>query len=415
MNDKLISVDHLSKKFCKSLRRSLWYGVQDIAAEFALWRKYPQRPLRLGEFWALEDVSFALEKGEALGVIGPNGAGKSTLLRVLNGLMKPDAGRIEVNGRLGALIELGAGFNPILTGRENIYINGAILSLSREQIDGLMDEIIDFAGVRDFIDAPVKNYSTGMRMRLGYAVAAYLQPDLLLVDEVLAVGDMEFRRKCIQHMLNYLQEGGSMILVTHDMHLMQSVCTRSVLLDHGKVVFKGSAVQGVSRYFELQGDELSKNGAGSHGTQAESDQPLIITELKIEALDGVELETGKDAVITLYYYATKEFERTFWAFGIWTADQAVCVTGGVGGLDDGIFRIEKGDGELTCTLPKLPLAAGSYLLRAGIADVDTRAPIARYGYENSPIFFTLRPRVNEIENLHLETGALVEIDIEWSR
>ena len=413
MNDKLIRVDHLSKKFCKSLRRSLWYGVQDIAAEFALWRKYPQRPLRSGEFWALEDVSFALEKGEALGVIGPNGAGKSTLLRVLNGLMKPDAGRIEVNGRLGALIELGAGFNPILTGRENIYINGAILSLSREQIDGLMDEIIDFAGVRDFIDAPVKNYSTGMRMRLGYAVAAYLQPDLLLVDEVLAVGDMEFRRKCIQHMLKYLQEGGSMILVTHDMHLMQSVCTRSVLLDHGKVVFKGSAVQGVSRYFELQGDELSKNGAGSHDSQAETDQPLIITELRIEALDGTELETGKDTVITLHYRATEVFEKVFWAFAIWTGDQAVCVTGGLDGLDADTYSIAKGEGELICTLPKLPLAAGSYLLRAGIADVQTRAPIARYGYENAPVFFTLRPRVNEAENLHLATGALVEIDIEW--
>ncbi len=177
----------MSKKFCRSLKRSLWYGAADMAREVAGAGTRHDR-LRKDEFWAVDDVSFELRRGECLGLVGRNGAGKTTLLKVLNGLIKPDSGSIALQGKVGALIALGAGFNPILTGRENIYINGSILGLTKREIHDKMEEIIDFAEIRDFVDSPVQCYSSGMNVRLGFAVAASMNPDILVVDEVLAVG-----------------------------------------------------------------------------------------------------------------------------------------------------------------------------------------------------------------------------------
>jgi len=188
MSEILISVDNVSKKFCRSLKKSLWYGVKDIGAEL-FGRSATHEHLRESEFWANREISFELRRGECLGLIGRNGAGKTTLLRMLNGLIKPDNGRIEMRGRVGALIALGAGFNPILSGRENIYVNASVLGLNRHEIDMKMDEIIEFAEIGEFIDMPVQNYSSGMAVRLGFAVATALEPDILILDEVLAVGD----------------------------------------------------------------------------------------------------------------------------------------------------------------------------------------------------------------------------------
>src|SRR5918911_1277845 len=181
----LVEARNVSKKFADDLKRSLWYGVQAIAGEMAFWHTNGRAQLRPGEFWALDQVSFELRRGEALGIIGPNGVGKSTLLRLLNGLIKPDAGRITIRGRVGALIELGAGFSPVLSGRENIYASAAILGLSRRQTHQLVDQIIDFSDIGAFIEMPVQHYSSGMHLRLAYAVAAHLNPEVLLVDEVL--------------------------------------------------------------------------------------------------------------------------------------------------------------------------------------------------------------------------------------
>jgi lipopolysaccharide transport system ATP-binding protein len=192
-SDIALVADGLSKKFCRSLKKSLWYGVSDLAAEFR-GGKRDRRLLRPDEFWVVSNVSFDLRKGETLALIGPNGAGKSSLLRLLNGLIKPDLGSVAYRGKMQALIALGAGFNPILSGRENIYINAAVLGMPKAEVTRRFDEIIDFSGVEEFIDSPVKNYSSGMQVRLGFAVAAHLDPDILLVDEVLAVGDEGFRQ-----------------------------------------------------------------------------------------------------------------------------------------------------------------------------------------------------------------------------
>lgn len=247
MSDTLVKVENVSKKFCRSLKKSLWYGMQDLGNELLGRRHGGNGELRLDEFWAVKDVSFELKRGECLGLIGRNGAGKTTLLRMLNGLIKPDAGWIEMRGRVGALIALGAGFNPILTGRENIYVNASVLGLSKQEIDAKFEEIVEFAELGEFIDAPVQSYSSGMQVRLGFAVATALKPDILLLDEVLAVGDTAFRAKCFERIGNILSNI-SVIFVSHDQNQIMRICDNVILLKNGIVKYEGATQEGLSVY-----------------------------------------------------------------------------------------------------------------------------------------------------------------------
>lgn len=247
MNDEtLVKVENVSKKFCRTLKRSLWYGVQDVAGDL-FGRQGERAQLRPGEFWSVKDVSFELKRGECLGLIGPNGAGKSTLLKMLNGLIKPDQGRITMHGRVGALIELGAGFNPVLSGRENIYVNGSVLGFTKKEIDRKLDEIIDFAEIGEFIDTPVQNYSSGMRVRLGFAVAAQMEPEVLLIDEVLAVGDIGFRSKCYSRLAD-LVEKCAIIFVSHQMYFVNRLSSSALLMNRGKKAFHGDSSQAIAEY-----------------------------------------------------------------------------------------------------------------------------------------------------------------------
>ena len=262
-DDVLVRVENVSKKFCRDLKRSLWYGMKDLGSEL-LGRSHGGNDgeLRKDEFWAVKDVSFELKRGECLGLIGRNGAGKTTLLRMLNGLIKPDSGRIEMRGQVGALIALGAGFNPILTGRENIFVNGSVLGLTKSELDMKIDEIIDFSEIRDSIDAPVQSYSSGMQVRLGFAVVAVLiQPDILLLDEVIAVGDAAFRAKCYQ-LISKMVDNSAVILVSHSMEQVGQVCDSSMVLNNGSLLFLGDVEQGIENYNclnEAQGLECNVN------------------------------------------------------------------------------------------------------------------------------------------------------------
>ncbi|MFN3917680.1 MAG: ABC transporter ATP-binding protein [Flavobacteriales bacterium] len=248
-NKILVEARGVSKKFSRNLKRSLIYGLQDVAKNF-LSIKSENNRLRKTEFWAVKDINFQLRRGECLGLIGHNGAGKSTLLKMLNGLIKPDEGEIVMRGRIGALIELGAGFNPVLTGRENIYINGQILGLTKKEIDNKLEAIIDFAEIREAIDSPVRNYSSGMKVRLGFAVAAQLDPDVLIIDEVLAVGDLGFVLKCFKQ-IDTILPNTAVIFVSHNMPMVNRMCNHIILMDKGASQYQGNDVsEGIGLYYQ---------------------------------------------------------------------------------------------------------------------------------------------------------------------
>lgn len=256
MSEVLVQAENISKKFCRSLKRSLFYGLKDMVGE-VVGRDGNHSRLRCDEFWAVKNVSFQLHRGECMGLIGRNGAGKTTLLRMLNGLIKPDAGKITMKGRVGALIALGAGFNPILTGRENIYVNGSILGLNRSEIDAKVDEIVEFAELHEFIDSPVRNYSSGMNVRLGFSIASSLSPDVLILDEVLAVGDFVFRMKCYER-VNQLIRSAAVIFVSHQPDHIRRMCTTSLYLKRGELAFAGSVAEALARYDEDAADATAK-------------------------------------------------------------------------------------------------------------------------------------------------------------
>ena len=293
-NEVLVKVEGVSKKFCRDLKKSLWYGLKDVASELLPFENTKSNDeLRPGEFWANRDISFELRRGECLGLIGHNGAGKTTLLKMLNGLIKPDTGHIEMRGRVGAMIALGAGFNPILTGRENIYVAGSLRGMNKQEIAAKIDEIIDFAEVADFIDMPVQGYSSGMQVRLGFAVASTLSPDVLLIDEVLAVGDMDFRMKCLGRIYELLDADTAVVLVSHSMVDIQRICTRTIVMDHGKIAFAGDVSAGIARYEAL--------GILNRNKQASAVAPpgrVTLSEFSLDAGDGsspdktIQVQTG---------------------------------------------------------------------------------------------------------------------------
>ncbi len=251
MSETLIKVENVSKKFCRSLKKSLWYGMKDLGSELIGGSHGRNDDLRPDEFWAVSDISFELKRGECLGLIGRNGAGKTTLLRMLNGLIKPDKGRIEMRGRVGALIALGAGFNPILTGRENIYVNASVLGLKKKEIDAKFDGIVEFAELEEFIDAPVQSYSSGMTVRLGFAVAANLTPDILLVDEVLAVGDEGFQQRCLNKIGELKENGVGIILVSHNMHKISTYSSSVILIKDSRQNIYENISEGIRAYRNL--------------------------------------------------------------------------------------------------------------------------------------------------------------------
>lgn len=245
--DIAVRVDHVSKKYCKSVKRSMVYAASDITRNL-MGRGTRPGKLRPQEFWAVDDVSFELKQGESIGLVGPNGSGKTTTLQMINGIFWPDKGEITVRGRVGALIAVGAGFHPMLTGRENIYVNAAILGMTKSEVDRKFDSIIDFADIGDFLDTPVKHYSSGMFVRLGFAVAAYCNPDILLVDEVLAVGDARFQRKCLNHLMELKKNGVSFILVSHNMQSVEGVADKGIAFNKGQAIYQGEVGEAIAKY-----------------------------------------------------------------------------------------------------------------------------------------------------------------------
>lgn len=262
---KPVIFDRVGKKFCRNLKRSLYYGFLDVC-RVLMGRNCDTREIRPGEFWALSDVSFKMERGTSLGVIGANGSGKSTLLRLISGIYSPDMGKVVVNGKVGSLVTLGAGFHPHFTGSENIFFNGTLLGLTRNELRARYDDIVQFAGLEDFIDTPVSTYSTGMRMRLGFAIAIHTEPNILLIDEILGVGDVNFIKRCYDKIeCMVVQRGITAVVVSHNIAMVQKLCRETLVLDKGVVLFHGDTREAISRYYESSAADEPKPTADHSG------------------------------------------------------------------------------------------------------------------------------------------------------
>src|SRR5688572_19983600 len=352
----VVEVEQVSKKFCRRLRYSLWYGLTDLAAELTARNGKDDLQLRQAEFLAVDDVSLELRRGECIGLIGHNGAGKSTLLKMLNGLVRPDKGKITMRGRVGALIELGAGFSPILTGRENVYINGAVLGFSKSEIDAKFDEIVDFAELDDAIDAPVQTYSSGMYVRLGFAVAAQLNPDIFLIDELLAVGDTGFRMKCFQHLLDMKDAGKSIVVVSHNMIDINRVCDRVVVLEGGRKIYDGAVSSGIATYESLSSKRVH--------TVRQLDPNAAAWIDKVELFDnsGNRREgysTGEDLLAEMTLSAKRPVANARIIVHVMTP--SLGTLGSFASPHKGFtFDIEPPGAVLRFRMPKLPLLIGSY-------------------------------------------------------
>ena len=264
MSSVALEFDGVWKKFRKGEKHD---SLRDLVPALvkALLSGNHRDALKTREFWALRDVSFQIKRGEAVGIIGSNGSGKSTTLKLLSGILKSTRGEVKVNGKLSALIEVAAGFHPDLTGRENIYLNGTILGMRKPEIDRKFDEIVDFSGLEDFIDTPVKRYSSGMYARLGFSVAAHVDPDILLVDEVLSVGDMSFQQRCMEKMQEKIRSDVAVIFVSHNLSAVANLCDRAILLSKGDVVVDGPCEKAIEAYVKAMGSWDSKSESGDRG------------------------------------------------------------------------------------------------------------------------------------------------------
>jgi ABC-type polysaccharide/polyol phosphate transport system ATPase subunit len=363
--------------------------VDDISKRFRLYTDRPSnlkqamtrfRRVQYEEFWALRNVSLQVEPGESFGLIGHNGSGKSTLLRLMARIHRPTSGRVRTSGRVSALLELGAGFHPELSGRENIYLNGAILGLKKRELDSIFDEIVEFAGLQSFIDSPVKVYSSGMWVRLGFAVAVHVRPDILMIDEIIAVGDEEFQRRCFDHLYKLRRdEGVTIVLVSHMLSIMQTMCDQVAWLDHGELLGIGTANDMVRAYLgkvddaeeqrlsDQDGHEVTEaEGAPRHGSRE-----IEITGFEVLGADGAPVvmpESGDATIFRVHYDAHEPVDDPKFAIEFQT-EQGVIVSGRTS-TDDGIVtgRVS-GPGHVDCIVDALPFNQGVLLVTVGITDV----------------------------------------------
>lgn len=351
----VVSVRHVSKKFCRNLRRSMAYGILELSKNL-LGIKPDSSILRKDEFWALNDVNFELRKGETLGVIGVNGSGKTTLLRLLTGIFPPDKGEIMIKGRVGALIAVGAGFHPHMTGEENIYLNGIILGMSRREVQEKFHNIVELAEIGDFLDAPVSTYSSGMRVRLGFSIAVHLEPDILLIDEVLAVGDITFRKKATEKILE-LKEKTSTIFVSHNMRQIYRICDRALLLNHGKIERIGMVDEVVTHYIN---ENIRRTKANHNVKILNSINTLHNADVKFFNTNHEETRSfnfGEKVIVKICVSLAEQINDILCGIPIASVDGNIIT---VITAEDFPFNLYKGKNILESTIDAIQLVPGAY-------------------------------------------------------
>src|SRR4051812_14729568 len=359
-----LSFEHVSKRYLVKqerpgdVKRSLLGRLRALRGKSA-------------DFWAVRDVSFAVERGEVLGIIGHNGAGKSTILKLLSNITSPTEGRIRINGRLSALIEVGSGFHPELTGRENIFLNGAILGMRRGEIATKLDSIADFAGIRPFLDVPVKRFSSGMYVRLGFSIAAHLDPDILLLDEVLAVGDAAFQEKCLRRIGELREAGKTIVFISHDLAAVERICSRVILMRQGQIVMSGAPGEVIAEYQRLP-------AIAQHNVQETliADDSAEIESLQLCDLDGrltPLVQTGSPLGLRISYSVRRPLPDVVFEVLFTNADQEVVAqwTTEVSGQPIALYP---GEGVVEFQCPELGLLPGMYY--ASIALRERGAPDA---------------------------------------
>lgn len=417
-DDVAIKVEHVSKKYCKSLRRSMLYGVKDIGRNMLGMSSHSEN-LRKDEFWALDDVSFEVKKGETLGIIGPNGSGKTTSLKLLNGIFWPDKGKTSIKGRVGALIEVGAGFHPLLTGRENVYLNGAILGMTKREMDERFDSIVEFADIGDFVDNPVKYYSSGMFVRLGFAIAVHCEPDVLLVDEVLAVGDTSFRHKCYQRMNEIKRRNDvTTVIISHDLFTIEKFCDKGIFLNNGVVKRRGGIQEVIGDYQELIA-QLSHNNRMTGDVVPQiscSTKEAIITDVEFLGQNGEaqeEFTFGNTFGIRVEYKTDDPIDNPqIIEVAIHNHDGVrVCV------LDTMVDDVQihppiQGIGVVECWIESLPLLANRYYVDVCLYD-SSHMKLLDYwsGTIKSDLSFVVLP--NRISSIMADWRGICHFDVRW--
>jgi len=400
----MIRFDRVSKRF--HMHRQRPRSFHELFVEsWRLWRRQPAET-----FWALRDVSFEVQPGETVGLVGPNGAGKSTVLKLAARVLEPTSGRVEVRGRVAALLELGVGFHPELTGRENVFLSGAFLGIPRREMARRLDAIVAFAELEDYIDVPVKHYSSGMYVRLAFAVSVYLDAEILLVDEVLAVGDAAFQQKCLEHLFALQRSGVTILLVSHDLNAVQRLCHRVLWFDHGRVRMEGAPAGVVQAYLDhvhrrderslaMPNQQAAIPRWGSGRLQIER---VYLTDST--GMERYQFETGETVHIHLRYRALERIERPVFGLAIHRHDGVhIC------GPNTAFSGLEipwvDGEGELIYTIPSLPLLEGTYLVSVSATD-EREVEIFDY-HDRAYMFRVVRGR-------HPERYGLMAMNGRWA-
>ncbi len=381
-SDVAIRIAGLGKKYrIRQQRRERYVALRDVLSDAVrdLFRrkqkKYPRPTIE--DFWALKDVSFEVRRGEVTGVIGRNGAGKSTLLKVISRITEPSAGRIELNGRVTSMLEVGTGFHPELTGRENIYLNGAILGMRHAEVKRDFDEIVAFSGVEEFLDTPIKRFSSGMYVRLAFAVAAHLHTEILIVDEVLAVGDAEFQRKCLGRMSEVAQRGRTVLFVSHNMGAIRRLTQRCILLDQGRVKLEGPSQEAIERYLQ-QASEGVVHGLFVRNKPRPAGRPFYVERVITRREEGGEptdrFDCDRPIVIAVDYTAVRPVPGLYAYMQLQRLDGTVVYEGdsndaGVNPFD----RLPAGSGTACVRIPERILGAGTYQIYLSFASASDAA------------------------------------------